>query len=329
LRYFVTGADGYIGRALCKKLAEKKDSVHCGLWNLKYRACLEDSLSIENKNNLHFVETGDISRRGDWTEFLKDIDVVIHLAARAHVLVEREKNPTEIYRSVNVAPAGQIAKDAIKMGVKRLVFMSSAGVYGTETEEGKSFCEDSPAVPVKDYAVFKWNAECLIREIAAGEKLETVILRPPVSYGPFVHGNFLRLLNWSYRGVPLPLGSICNKRSFVGLDNLVDAIILSSEHPDAKDEIFNVSDGDDFSTGDIISIICGALNRPCRVFPFPELPMRVMATMIGRRDDVARLFSSFQVNSDKIKKVLKWIPPVSFRDGIKKMCEWYLSFIVA
>jgi len=323
-RVLVTGSDGFVGRALCARLADTGAPVRCALMDPLEKADAHDQAAIEILQPLECTTVGDIGPSTDWAGALDGVDAVIHLAGRAHVLHETASDPLSEYRRTNAQGTERLAGSAVSAGVRRLVFISSIGVHGTVSGNAP-FTEDTGINPDKDYAVSKWEAECALRQIAETSGLEVVVIRPPLVYGPWVRGNFVRLLGWAYKGVPLPLGGVRNQRSFIGLDNLVDVLIRCVASPAAAGQTFVVSDGEDVSTAGLIRRIAKGLGRPSRLIAFPEAPLRLAARLLGRGVDAERLFGSLTVDSGKVRRVLGWAPPVSLDEGIRRMCAWYLE----
>ncbi|MFA4970993.1 MAG: SDR family oxidoreductase [bacterium] len=317
MKVLVTGANGFVGRRVCSSLKEGGYAV---------RAAVRDM----NENGVDFIQqviddvicVGNIDGSTDWSRALDGVDVVMHLAARVHILQEVSKNPLESFRSVNVLGTGRLAKLAASAGVRRFVYISSISIHGNSTDE-RPYVEDDEANPHSPYAISKWEAEVVLRRIAQKSGLELVVVRPPLVYGPGVGGNFLRLMRWADKGWPLPLGSIHNLRSFIGIDNLADLIVRCVEHPDAAGETFLVADGEDLSTPDLIQRIAALLGRPARILPCPVGVLRKSAALFGMEDVVDRLCNSLQVSSEKARRVLGWQPSISLVDGFAGTAKWY------
>jgi nucleoside-diphosphate-sugar epimerase len=229
------------------------------------------------------------------------------------------------YRSVNVAGTQRLAEQSAALGVRRLVFLSSIGVLGIHTNgRGPFICSDEPS-PVEDYAISKWEAELALQSVVDRTDLAAVIVRPPLVYGPGVKGNFARLLGLISRGLPLPLGAMNNRRSLIGLDNLVDLLVRCIEHPRATGQTFLVSDGEDLSTSELLRRMAVAMCKPAHLFSLPVSWLRVAGRMGGKLAEVERLLSSLQIDSSHTRDVLDWTPPVSLNDGLKATTEWYLK----
>lgn len=323
-RLLVTGCDGFIGRALCARAAADGRTLRCALFESMERMEVTNPEAAEILKPLDVVVVGNIGPETDWSETLRDVDAVVHLAARAHVLSETAADPFEAFREVNTHGATRLARCAVEAGVRRMVFISSIGVHGSVNTDGP-FTEQSMLRPDKPYAVSKLDAEVNLRELAAQHQLELVIVRPPLVYGPHVKGNFLRLLNWSAKGVPLPLGSVQNRRTFIGRDNLVDVLLRCVDHPDAGGKTFVVGDDEVISTPDLLREIGERLGVPSRLIPVPPSLLRGVAALLGRGEDAERLVGNLVVDNALVKRTLEWTPPVSLRDGLELMCRWYCS----
>jgi nucleoside-diphosphate-sugar epimerase len=258
-------------------------------------------------------------------EFLmRDAAAVVHLAARAHVIVERQSDPLGEFRKVNLTGTVVTCEAAMRAGVPRFVCVSSIGVLGA-TSGDRIFTEADPPLPVEPYAISKWEAEQALHAMeVASPSTEIVIVRPPLVYGPGVKGNFLRLLRLIHSGLPLPLGKVKNQRSYVGLNNLCEFLMLCALHPDAKG-LFLVSDGEDVSTPDLMYFIAEAMGKPSRVFDFPQLPLYALATALGRRAELERLTSNLRVESSLARSRLGWTPSMNLRAGIVQMVDAFMA----
>ncbi len=312
----VTGADGFVGSALCGELLRKGARV---------RAAIRRFSPSTKADALHGIETtavGPIAADTDWAPALDGSEVVIHLAARAHVARETSANVLAEYRRVNVAPTERLARVAAASGVKRFVFMSSVKVNGERTFECP-FVEDNPPMPEDAYGISKWEAEQALARIANETGLEVVVLRPPLVYGPAVKGNFLRLTRLVTRGVPLPLAAVANRRSLIYVGNLVDTVIACMEAPAAASKTYLVSDGEDVSTSDLIRALAAALRVPARLFPFPAALLKLGAGMLGKSAEFARLIESLQVDSTRIQNELGWRPRFTLTEGLEETAQWY------
>jgi len=267
------------------------------------------------------VQIESIGAATDWSDALTGVDTVVHLAARVHVMNDISSDPLSAFRQVNVAGTERLARMAAQAGVRRFIYISSVKVNGEGCE--KPFTERDIPVPEDPYGVSKWEAEQALQKISAETGLEVVIIRPPLVYGPGVKANFLSLFKIVVRGIPLPLSSIENLRSFIYIGNLVDAIIKCVEHPDAVNKTFLVSDGQDVSTPDLIRRTAKALELPARLFPVPVSFMRLAGKLSGKGGVVNRLMGSLIVDSTKIRRDLGWKPPFTLEEGLAETARWF------
>lgn len=314
-RILVTGSGGFVGRALCPALLKAGHHVRI------------TSRSLATQTAHHGVETvaiGDIGPDTDWTWALENIDAVVHLAGRAHVMQETEADPLTAFRLVNTAGTKRLAEATLQHGVKRLVFMSSIKVHGEQSHDG-AFLETDTLAPEDPYGQSKWEAEQALRAVAQNNDLETVILRPPLIYGPHVKGNFKTLLNVCSKSLPLPLGAIQNKRSLIFIGNLVSAIIKCLEHDKAAGETFLVSDDKDISTADLIRCIATALHVSPRLVPIAPKFLKFVGRLVGHEAMITRLTESLIVDSSKIRSLLGWKPPHSVVEGLEQTATWFQS----
>jgi nucleoside-diphosphate-sugar epimerase len=318
-KLLVTGASGFVGRRLCA------EGIKLG-WQVK--AALRTAHLSQQE--FESVNVGQLSGQTNWSESLQDVDVVIHLAARVHVMHDNSGNPLEEFRRVNVAWTEHLARSAAMSGVKRLVYVSSVKVNGESTlspasvGEGKNiFVELDVPSPHDPYGVSKWEAEQALNRVAADTNLEIVIVRPPLVYGPGVKGNFAQMLKVLAKGIPLPLASVHNLRSLVYVENLTNALIACAAHPDAAGQTYLVSDGEDISTPDLLRQLGNAMGHPPRLFPCPQTLLKLAGRLVGKSDQVERLLGSLQVDSGKIRRELNWTPPYSLLQGLQATAEWY------
>lgn len=311
----VTGATGFVGKALVSRLLKEA--------TFRLRAALRSGKS-DVAVAVECLVVGDLALDTDWSRALDGVDTVIHLAARAHVMLEETADPLAEFRRVNVEGTLNLARQAASAGVRRFIFVSSIGVNGNRTAFN-SFSESDQPNPQEPYAVSKWEAEEGLKSLAAESGIEVAIIRPPLVYGPNAPGNFGRLYRLVQRGLPLPLGAIRNRRSLVALDNLVDLIITCISHPAAANQTFLVSDGEDLSTPDLIRRLARALDRPARLFPVPTAVLMAGGALFGKREVAARLCGSLQVHITKARKALGWTPPVSVDEGLRRTAEHYLQ----
>ena len=309
MRILVTGANGFVGRALCSEALARGAAVR-GVT----RALSDLPTGVDN------VVVGSINGSTDWLDVLADCEVVVHLAARVHVMQEATADPLEEFRRVNVQGTLNLARQAAAAGVRRFVFVSSIGVNGAETFK-KPFVDHDQAAPHSPYAVSKHETELGLQALASETGMEAVIIRPPLVYGPNAPGNFGSLMRWLQRGVPLPLGAIHNQRSLVALDNLVDLFVTCLTHPAAANQTFLVSDGEDVSTTELLHRMGHAMGKPARLLPVPASWLKLAATLVGKKDMAQRLCGSLQVDIEKTRRLLGWTPPLTLDQGLKKAAE--------
>lgn len=317
-RILVTGASGFVGNALCGHLASVGHDV---LACVRQRA----ALNVEQMGDKHIslYETGELFPHTNWRTPLTNLDVVVHLAARVHVMRDGAADRLALYRSVNTDTTLNLARQAAKAGVRRFVFISTVKVHGEGREN--PYAESDLPLPQDAYAISKWEAEQGLHTISAETGMEVVILRPPLVYGPGVKANFLRLMQLIERGWPLPLGAVHNRRSLLYLGNLVSAIAHCIEHPAAAGKVFLVSDGEAISTPDLIRLLAGEMGRSARLLPVPSGLLRFLAGLVGKRAEANRLLDSLVVDSSKLMKEYGWRSPFSLQAGIRETVHAYLN----
>jgi UDP-glucose 4-epimerase len=259
-----------------------------------------------------------IDGRTDWTAALDGVEVVVHLAARAHVTHEEPPFAETRMQCANVDAALNLARQAARAGVKRFVFISSIKVNGEATSPGQPFTASDRPNPQNRYARSKLATELGLFALSSETGLEVTVIRPPLVYGPGVKANFGTMMDWIDRGIPLPLGAVNNKRSFVYVGNLVDLIIVAAEHPSAAGEVFVVSDGEDMSTTELFYRLARALGRQSWVMPVPTSLLKLGATVLGRRDVAHRLMDSLQVDCTKTREILGWAPRIGVEEGLRQ-----------
>jgi nucleoside-diphosphate-sugar epimerase len=307
----VTGANGFIGRALCERMIAEE-------WQV--RGAVRSPASL--LTGFEPAVVGAIGLDTDWSNALTGINTVVHLASRVHVMNDTTDDPIAEFCRVNVAGTERLARIAAKTGVRRFVYLSSVKVNG---EGGPvSYTERDTPAPQDPYGISKWEAEQVLHKIAAESGLEVVIIRPPLVYGPEVKANFLRMIEVVNRDIPLPLASISNRRSLIYLGNLIDAIVACTAHPKAAGQMYLVSDGEDVSTPELIRSVAAALGKPARLFPFPPALMRLAGRLTGKSEAVERLLGSLTIDSTKIRRELNWKPPYTMNQGLKETAKWYL-----
>jgi nucleoside-diphosphate-sugar epimerase len=309
----VTGANGFVGRVLCTELVRRGYRVHGAVRSLSHSSGLVCEVAA----------VGDVDSSTNWSGLLKDIDVVIHLAARVHVMNDDASNPLVEFLKVNLHGTANLARQAATAGVKRFVYVSSIKVNGEQTSQGQPFTESDYPQPQDAYAISKLEAEQALQSISQETGMDLVIVRPPLIYGPKVKANFLKLLELVDRGIPLPLGSVENSRSLIYVGNLVDALVACATSPEAAGQTYLVSDGEDVSTPQLIDAVANALHQPSRIFPVPIALMRAPAKLIGKSAAIDRLTHSLVIDSSKIRNELGWQPPYTMAQGLQATVEWY------
>ncbi|WP_395603013.1 UDP-glucose 4-epimerase family protein [Pseudomonas sp. B21128] len=312
----VTGGSGFLGGALLRYLAAcKQYSLIAALRN----ECRELPQSIRR------FAFADLASDIDWQDALEQVDVVVHSAARVHVMHESAVDPLAEFRRVNVEATLNLARQAARAGVKRFIFISSIKVNGEYTRAGCAFSADDTPAPVDPYGISKLEAELGLKALATTTGMEVVIIRPVLVYGPGVKANFLSMIRWLERGVPLPFGAVHNKRSLVSLDNLIDFIVTCIEHPGAANQTFLVSDGRAVSTTELLRCIAVALNRSATLLPLPVGLMSAAAKLIGKDAVAQRIFGSLEVDISKNLQLLGWVPPVDFRCALDATVKPFLE----
>ncbi len=303
----VTGANGFVGNALCNTLR---------MAGLPVRAAVRDP--FKQLTGVESVIVESIDATIDWAAALNGVQSIVHLAARVHVMDERAADPLDEFRRTNVDGTVNLARQAAAAGVKRFVFLSSIKVNGESTQPGCSFSADDPPAPEDPYGISKHEAELALRRVAEQTGMEVVVIRPPLVYGPGVKANFAAMMRWLARGVPLPLAAVTdNRRSLVALDNLVDLIVTCLNHPAAANQTFLVSDGEDLSTADLLKRMGLALGKPARLFFVPPGLLRFGAAMVNKPGIYQRLCGSLQVDISKTRQLLDWKPPLTVDEGLR------------
>jgi nucleoside-diphosphate-sugar epimerase len=300
----VTGASGFVGSQVFSELEMDERFRPLGVVR-----------SIKGKS--HHVPVGDLNCDTQWHEVLASQGVVIHTAARAHIMKDEVPDPLAEYRKVNVDGTLNLARQAAEAGVRRFVFISSIKVNGEQTPVNQPFTAEDASAPEDAYGVSKMEAEQGLQALAAETGMEVVIIRPPLVYGPGVKGNFASMIKLVEKGLPLPLGAIHNKRSLVALDNLVGLIITCIDHPAAANQAFLAGDGEDRSTTELLQGVARAMGKPSRLVPVPAGLLMFGATVLGKKAMAQRLLGSLQVDISKARNLLGWQPPLSVEEGLK------------
>lgn len=313
-RVLVTGANGFVGSALCERLTAQGTTV---------RAVVRAGMPAKgNSFSVQKTGVGDIHAGTDWSAALAGVTHVVHLAARVHVMREKSRDPLADFRAVNTAGTINLARQAAAAGARRFVYVSTIKVNGEHTSGRPFYAEDDPH-PQDAYAQSKLEAELALKEISQHSRLEVAIVRPPLVYGPGVKGNFLSMLRVIRQGWPLPLASCENRRSLVGLTNLVSLLEKCVIHPAAAGQVFLAADGDDLSTPELLRRVARALSRKARLLPFPSTLLRLAAKITGRPGVYERLCGSLQVDAGKARELLGWTPPSSVDAELVRTASWY------
>jgi nucleoside-diphosphate-sugar epimerase len=306
-RLLITGATGFVGKAVCEQ------AVHHGL---SVKGALR--IRVEVPSCIEQLVVGEINGLTGWADALRDVNVVVHLAARVHVMHDNAADPLAAFRAVNVDGTLNLARQAAAAGVKRFVFISSVKVNGERTQTGRVFTEADAANPQDAYGQSKHEAEQGLRRISFDTGMEVVIIRPPLVYGPGAKANFAALMRAVHRGWPLPLGAVHNQRSLVALDNLVDFIVTCITHPQAANQTFLVSDGQDLSTTELVRGMAHEAGVSAHLLPVPVWALHAGALLLGKGDAVHRLCGNLQVDISKARSLLGWMPPVSVEEGLRR-----------
>lgn len=315
MKVLVVGASGFVGGQLVRRLAA--DGVPLRAAVHRNRAGLPAGIDI--------AENVDLEGSFNWTSAIAGCDTVAHLGARVHVMRDNSENALEAYRRVNVDGTLSLARQAAAAGVRRFVFLSSVKVCGEYTVPNASFVETTTPRPRDPYGVSKLEAERGLLEFGRASGMQIVILRPPLIYGPGVRANFLSMMRWLRRGVPLPLGSVDNRRSLIGVDNMVDLICTCLRHPAAAGEVFMASDGEDLSTPELLKRLAAVLNTKARLLPIPVGLLKAVSAFAGQRALAERLCLSLCVDNRKSRKTLDWEPPFSVDEELQRTARGFLG----
>ncbi|GFM79833.1 UDP-glucose 4-epimerase [Pseudomonas cichorii] len=309
----LTGATGFVGKALLASLLKRGDKV---------TAAVRGS-SAQVDPTVTLAQIAGLDGQTQWQDSLQNVQVVIHAAARVHVMTDTEADPLAAFRKVNVEGTLNLARQAAAAGVRRFIFISSIKVNGEGTLPGQPYRADDIAAPIDPYGISKMEAEQGLRALAEETGLEVVIIRPVLVYGPGVKANFLSMMRWLDKGVPLPFGAIDNRRSLVALDNLVDLIVTCMTHPAAANQTFLVSDGEDLSTTLLLKRMASGLGKSARLLPIPSALLVLAARLLGKRSLSQRLCGSLQVDIQKTRSLLDWTPPVSVDKALSMVARHY------
>lgn len=315
-KILVTGASGFIGSALCRQLASNVGS--------DTRAALRGNGQAPVAG-AQAVRIADLAASTDWAAALAGVDTVVHAAARVHVMKETASDSLAEFRRVNVEGTLNLARQAAAAGVRRFIFISSVKVNGELSQPGKPLHADDVPAPQDAYGLSKLEAEQGLRQLAATTAMQVVVIRPTLVYGPGVKANFHSMMRWVQRGVPLPFAKVDNRRSLVSVANLVDLIITCIDHPNAANQTFMASDGEDASLSQLLHALGRVLGQPARLLPVPVGVLHGAAQLVGRRDLAQRLLGSLQVDIAKNRQLLGWYPPYTLEQGLKMTAQSLLE----
>ncbi len=316
-KIIVTGATGFVGNALFNHLLTDTTCTPVAITRQRHTAAFPTGSTV--------IQAGNITPDTNWSTALQGAEYVVHTAARVHVMRDTSSDPLEAFRKVNVQGTLNLAQQAVHHQIKRFIFISSIKVNGEGTAPGHAYRADDTPAPADPYGISKLEAEQQLLKLATTSGMEVVIIRPPLVYGPGVKANFLKMMQWVYRGIPLPFGAIHNKRSLVALDNLVDLIKCCISHPAAANQTFLAGDGQDLSTTELLRKIGMFMEKRLRLLPIPENLLKSTAALLGKADIGHRLCGSLQVDISPTSEQLGWTPPLSTDEGLQKTVADFLS----
>jgi UDP-glucose 4-epimerase len=318
MRICLTGSTGFVGKKLSNHLLKNCHQILAPIRNINLK-------TLPRHENLNFIHVEDIGINKNYSQALTKVDLVIHCAARAHIMRENKNDCLQLYREVNVYDTLNLAKQAVSLGIKRFIFLSSVKVNGEKTLTNNSFKHDDIPKPEDAYGISKLEAEKALRSLSYKTGMELVIIRAPLVYGEGVKGNFLRLLNLCNKKISLPFASINNIRSMIYVDNLIDLITCCIDHPKAAGEVFLISDEENISTTELIKKIKKFMYKPERLFPLPLFFFKLLGQLMRKSSEINRLLDSLIVDTSHTRKVLSWKPKISLEEGLQKTVHWYLK----
>lgn len=319
MKICLTGSTGFVGSILCNYLINKSYQVIAPIRN-------SNLVALTKHKNLKYVYVEDSENKKNYSEALLKTDVVIHCAARAHVMSQnKKKKAINLYRRTNVQDTLNLAEQAANQGVKRFIFLSSIKVNGEKTSHTVSFKYNDVPQPEDAYAITKFEAEEALKKLSNRTDMEIVIIRAPLVYGEGVKGNFLRLLYLCNKDMPLPFANFNNTRSMVSVDNLIDLIIICINHPKASRKIFLVSDAENISISELIKKIKKIMTKPVRLFPVPLFVLKFFGFLFGKSSEINKLSNSLMVDTSYTRETLGWKPKFSLESSLMKTVYWYLK----
>ena len=325
MNILVTGATGFVGSRVMEHLSSNN--------KVTLIAAIRKNKTFF-QHDIKTITLDDLGPNNLWGSLLNNVDVVIHAAARVHIMKDSASDPLLEFRRVNVEGTLNLARQAAKAGVERFVFISSIKVNGESTPLNKPFTENHRPSPVGPYGVSKFETEEGLFHLAHETGMEVVCIRPVLVYGPGVTANFASMLKWLSKSIPLPFGAISNQRSLVALDNLASFICLCADRekaPKAANQVFLISDDEDVSTTQLLRKVGRAFDHhadsdiKARLMPVPVFLMSFVAKLLGKGAVANRLFGSLQVDSSKARDLLGWKPVTTMDEQLKKTVDAYLE----
>ena len=316
MKILITGASGFLGEKLKQRVKQKGFSLICSYKPKSFT----NKINI-NKNQI-FI-SNNIFKKTDWSKALKKVSCIIHCAGKAHIIDKKKNTSLKMFSDINEEGTINLANQAVKHGVKRFIFISSIGVNGAYSQPKKKFTNLDKPRPIDNYAISKFEAEKKLLKMAKKKNLEVVIIRPPIIYGENVKGNFLRLLKLidKFYILPLPFLNIKNKRSIIGVDNLIDLIMICITHKRAKNKVFLASDQHDLFFTDLITKISILMKKKVFLFPFPFFILKFICNILGKRRDLDRLVQCLQIDYTDTKNILGWSSKKTSDEGLMKMVK--------
>lgn len=320
-RVLVTGGTGFVGQALCPILLKQ---------GLRVSVATRSPRVAETIGRVDVRPIPGVGPRIDWSVVLRDVEVIVHLAARVPNRMDNH-NPqfTGDYQRVNVEGARKLGEDAVAAGVRRMIYVSTATIHGARTAPSQAFQESDPPAPADVYAQSKWKAEQALAEVAQQSNLELVILRPPLVYGPGVKGDFLTLLRRIAKARTLPVirvaGGFPNRRSLLYVNNLCDAIVRCMTAPDAAGGIFLIRDSEDPTVADIFRTLAQGMAKDIRIVPVPQPLFRLASRLTGNSAAIEPVSASFCIDDSAIRRQLKWTPSHSVVEGLNATAAWFAA----
>lgn len=316
MNVLVTGSTGFVGSRIIELLSINEEFTPIAASRYK---------NTHSNSSVQNIYIDDLGSDNSWINKLDDVQVIIHTAARVHIMKDNATDPLSEFRRINFEGTLNLAQQAVNAGVKRFIFISSIKVNGESTLHNKPFTEQDIPAPVDPYGISKYETEQALLNIAKNTNMEIVCIRPVLVYGPNVKGNFLSMMKWLSKSFPLPFGSIHNKRSFVALDNLVDLILTCIKHPSAANEVFLVSDGEDLSTTELLERVADSFGIKARLLSVNQNVLELLLMLVGQKKLAQRLCGSLQVDISKAKNILNWTPAVSMDYELKKTSKFFLN----